>query len=111
MRFKLLFAFIASLFFAPTYAQTNERQHKEEPARPIKSYQGVKKIDQVFFLPTEELKSCFLEEKIPVGFPGYNSSLDEAYNKKQVQAWLDVAENKEKLNDIGIRKIKAYIED
>lgn len=111
MKLKLLFICIVLILSAPIFSQTEEITHKEEPARPIKTHQGVKEVKQLFFIPTEDLKACFHEEKIPVGFPSYNESLDKAYNKKQIEIWLASSENRKKLNETGIQKLEAYIED
>jgi hypothetical protein len=111
MRLKLLCTNLLLVLSSIAISQTGEQTHKEEPARPIKTYQGVKEVKQLFFLPTEDLKACFYEQKIPIGFPSYNVSLDEAYNKNQIKIWLEATENREKLNEKGLQKLERYTED
>jgi hypothetical protein len=109
MKLLLLFGFIFLAY--PLFSQQEKKVHTEEKSRPIKTYQGVKQVKQLFFISTEELKSCFKDEKIPMGFPGYNSSLNDDYNKNVVKEWYALSANREKLNDQGIRKFESYLND
>lgn len=111
MKLQLLSLLMLMLLAMPAYSQVEGKVHQEEKARPVKTYQGVKKMNQLFFLSTEELKKCFRDEKIPSGFPGYNSSLDEEYNKSKVKAWYELVANREKLNEEGVQKIESYLND
>ena len=108
MRILLLFAVLA--LSASLFSQEPVKTHKEEPARPIKTYQGAKEVKQLFFIATDELKACFVDEKIPVGFPAYNGSLDDAYNRQQIRNWMENGDNKALLNDEGVKILTTYSE-
>jgi hypothetical protein len=109
MRILLLFTVLA--LSAPLFSQEPVKMHKEEPARPIKTYQGAKEVKQLFFIATDELKACFVDEKIPVGFPAYNAALDATYNKQQIRNWMENAVNRALLNEEGFNNLTAYCED